>query len=48
MFFEMMELVSDSELNFVAKRREARELEDLIAEANLRMYMGKSSYDTVC
>ena len=46
MFFEMMELVSDSELDFVAKKREGKELDELIAEANLRMYMGRS--ERVC
>ena len=48
MFFEMMELKSDAELNFAAKKREAKELEELIAEANMRMYMLRSAYDSVC
>ena len=48
MFFEMMELTSDTELCFEAKKREANELEKLISEANMRMYMCKSVYDAVC
>lgn len=40
MIFEFMELVSDSELDFVARTRKSGELEELISEANLRMYMG--------
>jgi len=46
MFFEMMELVSDGELDFVARKRDSKELDELIAEANLRMYMGRS--ERVC
>ena len=40
MFFDFIELVSDSELEFVTRTRKAGELEELISEANLRMYMG--------
>ena len=39
-----MELVSDDELDFVSKTRKAGELEALIAEANLRMYMGRTEH----
>ena len=37
MFFDFIELVSDSELEFVARTRKSGELEELISEANLRM-----------
>ena len=44
MFYEMIELTNDSELDFVAKNRRAGELEALIQEANFRMYMGRSEH----
>ena len=44
MTFEFMELTSDNELDFVSRTRRAGELEALISEANLRMYMGRTEH----
>lgn len=44
MFFDFVELMSDDELDFVSRTRKSGELEQLISEANFRMYMGQTEH----